>query len=111
MAFEGVTFVGLIEMIERLDDVLVENIAVDPDRQGRGIGKALLKHAEAVAFGRGTPVVRLYTNAHFAENLAFYRHRGFAIERQDRSVLGLTVHLVKALNVVAPELPRGRGGP
>ena len=82
MAFEGATPVGLVEMVERPDDVLIENVAVDPSHQGRGVGKALLGHAEAVAVGRRTPVLRLYTNARFADNLAFYARRGFAVERE-----------------------------
>ena len=101
MAFEGETLVGLVEMVERPDDVLIENLAVDPGRQGHGIGKALLEDAEAVAMDRGTPMLRLYTNARFAENLAFYARRGFAFEREDTSSLGLTVYMVKHLETVS----------
>ena len=96
-AFEGATLVGLVEMVERADDVLIENVAVDPSRQRRGVGKALLDHAEAVAVGRCTPVLRLYTNARFADNLAFYARRGFAVECEQNSGLGLTIYLVKQL--------------
>lgn len=97
MAFDGAACVGLIEMVDRPDDTLVENLAVDPVHQGRGVGKALLDHAGALATGRGQPVLRLYTNARFAENLAFYARRGFTVERQETSGLGLTIHMVKRL--------------
>ncbi len=36
MAFDGMTLVGLIKIIERAADTLIENIAVDPAHQGRG---------------------------------------------------------------------------
>lgn len=101
MAFEDGALVSLVEMVERSDDILVENIAVDPARQGSGVGRALLQHAEAVAIARGTPVLRLYTNARFAENLAFYARRGFAVEREESSALGLTIFMVKPLGKAA----------
>ena len=95
LAFDGTTLVGLIDMIERVVDTLIENIAVDPAHQGCGIGKMLLEHAEASAIERGRPVLRLYTNARFVDNLVFYARRGFRTEREDSSALGLTIHMVK----------------
>lgn len=100
MAFDSAALVGLVEMIEQPADVLVENLAVDPDHQGRGVGKALLDHAATVAIDRGTPVLRLYTNTRFAENLAFYTRRGFVVEREEASGLGLTVFMIKHLKTV-----------
>lgn len=95
LAFDGMILVGLIDMIERAADTLIENIAVDPAHQGCGLGTMLLQHAEALAIERGRPVLRLYTNARFVDNLAFYARRGFRTEREDNSALGLTIHMVK----------------
>ena len=50
--------VGLIETIVRPDHLWIENVAVAPDRQGRGYGRMLLAHAErraAEAGARRTP--------------------------------------------------------
>lgn len=69
--------VALIELIPRPDHLLIENVAVDPDRQGEGLGEHMLKHAEAVARSMSIEELRLYTNAAFAANIAFYNKRGF----------------------------------
>ncbi len=42
----GGAIVGLIETILRPDHLWIENVAVAPERQGRGFGRMLLNHAE-----------------------------------------------------------------
>lgn len=69
--------VGLIVLVDEADHLLVENVAVDPARQGEGIGRALLAHAEAAAREKGISLLRLYTNAAMSENLALYSHLGW----------------------------------
>jgi ribosomal protein S18 acetylase RimI-like enzyme len=59
------------------DAYFVENIAVDPARQGRGAGRALIDHAVREARRHGLAALRLYTNAAMRENLAMYEHLGF----------------------------------
>jgi GNAT superfamily N-acetyltransferase len=73
---EGVA--GLIVLVAGSDHLLVENVAVDPNRQGAGVGRALMAHAETYAHERGLRELRLYTNAAMTENLAFYPHLGYA---------------------------------
>ena len=75
--------VGLIVLIPELDHLLVENVAVDPQRQGCGIGRALLSYAENYARQRGLFELRLYTNEAMNENLAFYARLGYS--EYDRS--------------------------
>ena len=57
---------ALIEVIPAADHLLIENIAVRPDQQGKGIGERLLLHAEGLASSLGFDEIRLYTNAAFA---------------------------------------------
>jgi GNAT superfamily N-acetyltransferase len=68
---------GLIVLVERADHLLVQNVAVDPAWQGRGLGRALLARAEEEARGRGLGELRLYTNAAMHENLRLYARLGF----------------------------------
>ena len=87
--------VGLIELIPAADHLLLENIAIDPAAQGRGIGRRLMQRVEEHAIEMGLPMVRLYTNKAFAANLDFYRRLGYAIEREEPYKEGFTVYFAK----------------
>lgn len=69
---------GLIVLVTASDHLLIENIAVHPERQGTGIGRALMAHAETYARQCGLRELRLYTNAAMRENLTLYPHLGYA---------------------------------
>lgn len=69
--------VGLIVLIVAEDHLLVENVAIDPEHQGKGIGRSLMALAETYAADRSIPELRLYTNAAMAENLALYPRLGY----------------------------------
>jgi len=74
---------GFVVLLRKPDHLLIENVAVDPESQGQGIGRVLLNHAEALALEYGTRTVKLYTNAAMVENLALYAHIGYrVIERR-----------------------------
>jgi uncharacterized protein YhfF/GNAT superfamily N-acetyltransferase len=55
---------------------LLDQLAVEPAAQGRGIGGALIRHAIAMAEADGVPLV-LETGRE--TNLALYRHHGFEV--------------------------------
>jgi len=74
---EGGQLLALIEMIPEKDHLLIQNIAVRPDQQGRGLGDRLLRHAEGIARSLGCNEMQLYTNAAFTSNVAFYAKRGY----------------------------------
>jgi GNAT superfamily N-acetyltransferase len=74
--------IGAIVLIDKSDHLLIENVAVDPDRQGEGIGGALLAFAESRSRESGLDLLRLYTNAAMTESLSVYAHLGY--REQDR---------------------------
>ena len=88
---------ALIEMHPAQDHLLIVNIAVAPAFQGRGLGGALLDHAERVAAGLGLGEVRLYTNVLRAENIALYLARGYRKEREEAFMGGVVTHMTKRL--------------
>jgi ribosomal protein S18 acetylase RimI-like enzyme len=59
------------------DAYLVDNIAIDPPTQGRGLGRKLFEYAVHEARRLGLSALRLYTNVAMTENLAMYRRIGF----------------------------------
>jgi ribosomal protein S18 acetylase RimI-like enzyme len=59
------------------DSYFIDNIAVDPDRQGEGLGRCLIEHAAAEASRLRLPALRLYTNARMSENLSMDAYLGF----------------------------------
>jgi ribosomal protein S18 acetylase RimI-like enzyme len=75
---------GLIVLVEEPDDLLIENVAVDPRRQGEGIGRALLGFAEDSARKAGLSTLRLYTHEMMTENLALYAQLGYHEDERRR---------------------------
>ena len=59
------------------DAYYIDNIAVDPARQGLGLGRKLIDGAVQAARRHGLGAIRLYTNAAMHENLALYARIGF----------------------------------
>jgi len=91
------TLAALIETIREADHLLVENVAVSPDFQGRGLGRKLMAHAEVLAREQGFGMIRLYTNQRFAENIALYRRLGYQVDREEVVPAGVVTHMSKTL--------------
>lgn len=68
---------GAIVLLPEDDHLLLDNVAVDPAAQGRGIGRALIEFAEAEARRRGFAELRLYTHQTMTENIALYSRTGW----------------------------------
>jgi ribosomal protein S18 acetylase RimI-like enzyme len=68
---------ALVVLVEKPGHLLLDNIAVDPQRQGQGLGRRLVAFAESEARRRGHDELRLYTHLTMTENIALYRHLGF----------------------------------
>jgi len=69
--------VGLVVLEREPEGMLLENVAVAPEAQGRGLGRLLLDHAEAVARAAGCTAIRLYTHVTMVENIARYARAGY----------------------------------
>ena len=68
---------GVLVLVPEPDCLLLDNLAVVPAAQGRGLGRRLVGHAEAEARRLGLGCLRLYTNVAMSENVAFYATLGF----------------------------------
>jgi galactokinase len=68
---------GLVVLRTVDDYLLVVNVAVDPERQGEGLGRALLAFADHEARLRGLQELRLFTNVAMTENIALYGRLGW----------------------------------
>jgi GNAT superfamily N-acetyltransferase len=90
---------GVLVLEETPDGFLLDNVAVAPDQQGRGLGRVLLEFAEAHARHRGWREIRLYTNAMMTENIALYRKIGY-VETARVTEFGFNrVYMTKRLTV------------
>ena len=68
---------GMIVLVPKADHLLVENVAVLPDSQGRSLGRQLMRFAEEEARRLGLQEISLYTNERMTENLALYARLGY----------------------------------
>lgn len=98
LLIEGENVIGLVEVVPERACLLIENIAVLPERHGQGIGSVLLERATVIAHSLGLAELRLYTNVRFDSNIAFYARRGF-VEYQREPFPGgsIAVHMRKSI--------------
>jgi ribosomal protein S18 acetylase RimI-like enzyme len=61
-------------------------LAVDPARQGRGLGTALMDHAEALLLERGCPKANVSVRADNLAVINFYEARGYQVEDSAHAV-------------------------
>jgi ribosomal protein S18 acetylase RimI-like enzyme len=74
---EAARVAGLLVLRPDGEALMVENVAVDPAQQGRGLGRTLLDFAEEQARGRGASEMRLYTHERMTSNIELYRRLGW----------------------------------
>jgi ribosomal protein S18 acetylase RimI-like enzyme len=88
---------GLVVLVLEREHVLVENVAVDPRLQHRGVGRALLAFAESYARGHERPVMRLYTHCAMERNQRLYAGLGYEREPPPAGDRTPRVFMVKRL--------------
>jgi GNAT superfamily N-acetyltransferase len=87
-----------IALIPASSHLLIENIAVLPDRHRNGVGGLLLEHAATIARSLRLSELRLYTNAMLSTNIAFHVRRGFEeFLRERHPAGGEVVHMKKSI--------------
>jgi ribosomal protein S18 acetylase RimI-like enzyme len=75
--------VGALVLVKQERALLLDNIAVHPDYQGRGFGRKLIAFAEQRVKSTGLALLTLYTNEQMTENIGLYKRLGFVeIERK-----------------------------
>jgi ribosomal protein S18 acetylase RimI-like enzyme len=83
----GEPVAGMISLIPEGDSLLIENLAVRPEAQGTGVGRALMDFAELRARQLKLTRLTLYTHVVMTENQAIYAHLGYR-EVQRRTAEG-----------------------
>lgn len=71
------TIAAILVLLPKADHLLLDNIAVRPDRQGRGLGRRLIEFSESEARRLGYSELRLYTHQKMTENIGLYLRLGF----------------------------------
>ena len=91
------TLVGVLILEPRADDLLIWSVASAPGARGSGLGNRLLAAAETRARELGKGIMRLYTGELLVDNVAWYRRRGYAIERREAMPDRRVVHMIKTI--------------
>jgi GNAT superfamily N-acetyltransferase len=74
---EGSEIAAVLVLMPKADHLLLDNVAVRPDRQGQGYGRRMIAFAESEARRLGFAELRLYTHEKMVENIALYTRLGF----------------------------------
>jgi len=77
VAVDRLQLIGGLVLIPAADYLLLDNIAVHPHHQGRGLGRVLLDLADTEALAQGYHELCLYTHACMTENIAMYTYLGW----------------------------------
>jgi len=94
---ESGQIVGVLVLCVKDEGFLLDVIAVEPHWQGRGVGRYLLKFADAEAHRQGYKSIYLYTHEKMIENQILYTKIGY-VEYDRRLEHGLArVYMRKLL--------------
>lgn len=85
--------VGIVTTSRRGDELVIEQLAVDPTRQGAGIGSWLLKQIEQIARHDQVKALSLHTAEMMSDLLRLYNRHGFLETRKALPAHGGDKHL------------------
>ncbi len=86
LTIDGV-ITALVVLIPQPDHLLLDNIAVEPNHAGQGLGRRMMRFAEAETMRKGMGELRLFTHSRMISNVNLYRKLGF-VETHRASVDG-----------------------
>lgn len=92
--------VGVLELMITDEGFLLDSVAVHPQAQGTGVGRALLGWAEEEAKRHGFDAIHLMTNEKMTENQALYARIGY--ELYDRRVVQGYARVVMRKRLAGP---------
>jgi ribosomal protein S18 acetylase RimI-like enzyme len=102
---EAAAIVGVFVMFVRDDHILLDNAAIHPQWQNRGLAMRFLDIAMRTARQRAIATLRLYTHAKMSRNRALYRRMGF-VETERRTEKGFDrVYMEMKLAALDERLP------
>jgi len=87
------TVVGGLVLVPRPNFMLLANVAVRPDHQGSGLGRAFMALAETEALAQGYGELRLNTHKDMPENVMMYRHLGWQQSAREGNKVSMTKRL------------------
>jgi len=103
----GSPVAAVLTLYPRDDHLYVENVAVDPSAQGRGLGRALMEFAEQEAARRALNRMALVTHEAMTENQAIYARLGY-VEVERRAEDGYRrIYMEKPLTGHGPRASHG----
>ena len=95
--FESDGLEGALALEYEPETTLIWSVATAPEAQGRGLGNRMLAFAEQRARENGCKTIRLYTNALLTGNIAWYKRRGYGVDRIEQLADRQAVHMSKRL--------------
>jgi GNAT superfamily N-acetyltransferase len=103
------TMAAIIVLVPQPDHLLLDNIAVRPDRQGQGLGRQLIAFAEDETLRLGYAELRLYTHEKMIENISLYTRLGFVATGRGHQAGYDRAFMTKRLATDPPGEPAMRG--
>lgn len=87
---ENKQYVGYIALIFNTDQekVMLSKLYLKQDIRGKGLGKALLNHAEKLAIQSNNPLLWLTVNRFNEETIAWYKRQNFIITDELKKDIG-----------------------
>jgi ribosomal protein S18 acetylase RimI-like enzyme len=92
VALDGERIVGAVRTKPQAKDLYIHQIAVDPARQGTGVGSWLLQRIDEMARARGLSGLSLDTAEMAVANIRLNKRHGFEIVRRGPPDHGLDPH-------------------